>query len=442
MTWMEPAKSARLSRHFQSSNVVLIIWGWLKVSRMSALRVRSASVVGGVLALGMATSVLIVKAPGLVLAVLALGVLVLLPPWVLLAGAVVGEYVYLEPISGGGLIVSDILLGTFLLRWSVPRLVHQLPLLPSDLRPVAGWVLAFLAWAWISLVITDAWGSAPALARVSLYMLVLLAASSYPSRWVPLAVGIYALVEAVAALLGVTGTVAGRLVGFGGDPEILGTLMIAGIACSVTFRRFHLMVLALLALVGALTLTRATWVAASVMLALILVPRLAQRKSATLVLGMVVVVAAVLAHPYLTAAFDLNPDSVPLRLASWQAGLDLVAAHPIVGVGWAQNPVFNLWIELASSTGVLGAALFSILLIALFRRLVSKRGSVARAGLLYFVGFVIYSGQVMTLGAGNRLTITFTVLVGSALGALEAPVVRARTGTLLRPSQTSGVRSG
>jgi hypothetical protein len=371
---------------------------------------------------GLALGYAVVRWPQALSLMLGLMALFFVPRWLLLAGAVVADWSFGRPISAVGLLISDLLLAVFLARWTIPRLIRGDFALTPQIRRLAAWTIGFVLWTWISLAVADSWSTAPALGRVTMYLLVLLAAADYPNRGLPQMVALYASVEAALALSGVTGgSVGDRLVGLGGDPEILATLMIAGIACSVTFRRLRLPMLALMVAAGALTLTRTAWVAGAVMLALILMPRLTRRRTTLVGLAGVAVLLAFWLHPLVTATLQLNPQSFELRRASWEAGTNVALEHPLVGVGWSLGEASNLWINLAASTGILGAVLFTGLLVSVFRRLAGHADPVVRAGLLYLVGFGIYSLQTMTVSAGNRMTIAFAALVGSGLGAISDP---------------------
>jgi len=308
-------------------------------------------------------------------------------------------------------------------------------------------LLAFAAWAWLSVAATTSWGSATALGRVTLYAacFACLSLTSRSARPLFLFVMWLSLLQLVlSVLLNV------ELDTFVGDPHQLGMLLLAGLAgTAFLVRPRSRLLVSIVLLVGIIATTRrGIWIAGAAEVTALLVTRAQGKvqKLAPIALAVALAVGASLlgvlsAEEQLQTDLSLNEDSVQLRSESWQYGLQLAAGHPLLGVGWASGnadieegvvrglpPIhaqdtfapYNLWINLAASTGIVGAALFTMFLVTLGRGYIAATTAhpAARAGIVLLVGFVVLSVSEMTLYAAAPATINFLLLSGAALGSL------------------------
>jgi O-antigen ligase len=131
--------------------------------------------------------------------------------------------------------------------------------------------------------------------------------------------------------------------------------------------------------------------------------------------------------PVATSQLDLNPGSVSLRTDSWQSGTDLIERSPVFGHGWAvggavesnrsTSPPYNLWINLAASTGILGAVLFAVFVTRLLGATMHSRSPEAMAAFPFLLGFMAQSLGEMTLYAASPGSMLFMALAGAALAA-------------------------
>lgn len=369
-------------------------------------------------------------------------VAVIAPPWVLLAGAIVAQDVLpREPIVGQ-LILSDLCLMAFVMRWAIARVIDSDRARLTRSRYL--WLGGFLAWAWLGVVVGGS-PTATALGRVTLYGAVFVAASTDRRLARPLLqlLALYAAFEAFLSLTGFTSSTGLRLLGFYGDPGVFGALMLAGVAGSMVLPfRLRLFTMPLVVSAGILTFTRATWVAMAIQGALILLPRVRRRRALIAALVAVVVALAFWAAPIVTERFGLNPHSVPLRVSSWQRAVELIRDEPVNGHGWDVGGTlgrgvapYNLWLNTAASTGVVGALLLTGFLAAVVRDLVRVRNRVAQAGLIYVVAFLVLSLQTMTIHAAGTVTIAFFSVAGVCLAVAKQPLGPSdpRRGTSERP---------
>jgi O-antigen ligase len=347
---------------------------------------------------------------------------ILAPRWTLLATAIVAQDVIPRTLIIGPFLLSDLALLLFVSRWAAGRTlgIDREPLT----RPWHLWLFAFVGWAWLSLFLVDA-PTATALERVTLYAAVFVAASTDRRLAKPVLIflALYSAFQAVASLAGFTSHLGSRLLGFNGDPGVYGTLMLAGIAGSMVLpTKARFLTIPPAAIAAALTLTRATWVAGIVQAGLIVWPRHRRRQ---MVIGALVGIAVALAFwlaPVVTERFDLNPTSVELRVTSWHTALDLIESDPFLGHGWdvggrsgrAAAP-YNLWLNTAASTGILGAVLITGFLAMVLRELVRSSDPVAHVGVIYLAGFIVLSLQSMTINATGNRTIMFFTVTGSCV---------------------------
>jgi O-antigen ligase len=237
---------------------------------------------------------------------------------------------------------------------------------------------------------------------------------------------VYAAIDATLALAGVTPSSGYRLLGIEGDPGTLGLTLLAGIAGSLVLSPWVRTVTLLPITVGIMfTLTRGVWIAAAGTMAVALMPRVHRRGLRVAIVAGLIVISGVMSIPWLTNELDLNPFSIDLRLVSWTSALDLIRSQPIVGVGWGGEQLFsissntplpfNLWLNVAVTTGVVGALLLTVFLIGLLRALVGSMHPVARAGLAYCVGMLMFSLGATFMFGGSSVAIDFFLLTGAAI---------------------------
>jgi hypothetical protein len=351
------------------------------------------------------------------------------PRWCLLGIAIASGHFLQGYQLPGGLIVSDLLLAVYVARVIASRLAGREAPFRWGWR---GWLVAFVGWAWLSLIVTGSWVTATALARVTVYAVVFLLASQDRSLAKPLFrfVAAYATFEAVLALTGVIPPALGRLAGLYGDPGVFGLLMLAGIAGTFTLPRWlRAICLPLLILATFLTFSRNVWVAAIAMFAIVILPRIQRRFLLVVAIIGVICLVGYLAAAYVTSQFDLNPQSLPLRLRSWETAVGFIQDHPGFGLGWDLGgqfghgtgvfPPYNLWLNVAASTGILGAVLLTIWLAFLVKTLAQASGILPRAGLLLTVAFLTNSIQAMSIYAAGTVAITFFILAAAAVAAAE-----------------------
>jgi hypothetical protein len=367
----------------------------------------------------------VVRAPRALLSGLALALSSVCPRWLLLAAAILAASTAVDYPIVGRLQLSDLLLILFVARSSTRWLAgHKRRALASS----AGWMIAFLAWAWFSLIVTQSWGTAWALARITLYGAVFIVALADDS----LAPNLYrfvlvlACLEAGLGLWELTPHVGSRIYGWYGDPGVAGLFFLTGLATARLVRP-SLRVLAYPLLIAAVarTYTRSIWVAGLISLFVLAWPRPRHR---LLRLGVFAIGALALAWfliPLVTEALHLNPASIVLRIQSWRYGMNLIWTEPLVGHGWAVGatagvlrmpPPFNVWINVGASTGLPGVVLLGGLLSSVLRTLSQSRSDVGAAAFQYTVAFLVVSLGEMTLWATSPATIEFFVLTAVALG--------------------------
>ena len=372
--------------------------------------------------------------PALTVACLAI-IAFICPRWLLLAGAIVTNRALVGYEVIGHLQAADILLLIFLLRWLSGMLASGVLRTPP--RALTLWLGTFLLWAWISLVLASSWQTGWALGRITMYAAVFVAASmdAHSARPLLRFIAAYACLEALLALIGVTARVEGRLYGIVGDPVQTGLLMLAGLAAVRTLGMFpRRIAYVLLWATIVLTFTRSIWVASSVSLLVVAWPNLRTRLMRVAAVTLLALAASWWLIPVATTTFHLSSESIDLRVQSWTSGVHLVQSKPIVGNGWAIGtasdistpPPFNLWINVAASTGIPGALLLTGFLVRLTASLAYSREALPRVWFQYVVGFLVLSLGEMTVWAAGSSTIEFFALTGAVVGALDTTLASPR----------------
>jgi len=350
----------------------------------------------------------------------------LLPSWALLAVALVAirdlpvpgfDATVMEPLRP-----ADLLLMIWIIRHAVTARSGERLRLPSSALLLA----AFFVWSAATSLVHGA--EITPLLRIALYAGIFAVLAARPARGelYPAIVG-YAVVEVVVSFPQ-WGT---RLIGVvTNDPQQLGMVVLAALAL-VLARRGHgalrPVLLALLAAAVVFGRTRGIWFAAAVLFALWLQPRLSRRRLLVLI-AVLLAVAFVLLDP-LTSALGLNPESGQLRAMSISSGLDAVAQSPWIGHGWAPasdpaadptetpaGPVYNLYVQLAVSTGLLGLGLWLAFQLRVLRSAARKD----RAAFLYLGAFSALSLTEATVYAGSLVTVLLFIFAGSAESAAAA----------------------
>jgi O-antigen ligase len=386
---------------------------------------------------------LVAEAPGPIVAGLLVTAALVLPPWMLLISSIILAHVLPGYTLVGALQGPDIALLLYLIRWSAMVLARGRAGF-QDRRVVLILALS-VGWWWISLILSGSTGTALALTRITLYATVFAAATSEKGlgRALLAGVAVYAAIEAALSLVGVTLRVEGRLAGTYGDPGIFGLLMLAGIAAAgVLPRPMPLIARSLTIPALILTLTRGAWIAVAVSLLTIAWPHVNRRMVRLAAAGALVLALSWWLVPLATTQLGLDPRSLPIRVASWRAGLELAADEPITGHGWAlgerfyssgQPQPFNTWINVAASSGVIGAVILGAFVLRLLRILSRSEETVARSWFAYLAGFLTLSLGEMTIYATSPATILFFVLTGAVVASTPGfPQVVTRGRTLGR----------
>jgi hypothetical protein len=366
--------------------------------------------------------------PATLMSMTALSATLLLPPAILLAGAIVtgnglGIAALQAPIAGP-LLLSDLLLLACLLRCLTYRPSGQ----AEPHRFVRVCLVLFLAWT--ILATARAGTSITPLLRIGVYgaSFLLLARRATDRRLVYGVVTCYALVSVVGGvLLGQT-----RLVGLDiGDPAQTGGLLLAALCPLLTseLRTPWRWLFGAVLLYGIfLTQTRSVWFATIVVLVV-----WAQKR---LTLTRLVHVFAVLALLGLqtvnrvTGVFGLNTFSADYRWQTIVAGMRRGLENPLFGSGWGyassvddlrmsvyayptldQVLPYNLFVCVFASVGLPGVLLLVVFLGRLLHRLVATR----EAPLLFTVAVLAMSMTEMTLYAGSMLTVLFFIYAGMGL---------------------------
>jgi hypothetical protein len=241
-----------------------------------------------------------------------------------------------------------------------------------------------------------------------------------------------ALADAILVVLGITPQEDGRALGLYGDPQQTGLLLLAGFCFAPLLPRPFRFPAMLLTLGGiGLTKTRSTWIGALGAIAARLLPRLRRGIPRLAALASVTLIVGWFLIPLATTRFELNPASIDLRTRSWDTGFDLIGQSPLVGHGWALGgsggvvgdngpPPYNLWINVAASTGLIGAATLTTFFVLLLRVLIRGTSREAALAVPYVVGFLLQSMGEMTFFAASPATIAFFAISGAAIGSLSS----------------------
>ena len=357
--------------------------------------------------------------PGLTILAISTVIAFLLPVWVPLAVALVAMWFRsLVPELPSGLLLSDVAMGIFMLRWAAPWFLYERD---KRLQTSTWWLLAFLSWAWIAMLFNQG-EEHLALARISAYGALFIATSVTRGVAKPLYI-----LAALAAAIQVAVLVASGVI-LVGDPHQLGQIAMAGIAGAQFVRnKVWRSALFLLSLAGvALCFRRGIWIAGAVEIGVLGLPLLRNRQGRKrLVLGVLVGAIAAFgmyqAQEALTARLGLNEESIVLRQEGWGNAITAIQADPIVGHGWATavesgQPAYNLGLNVAASVGIAGAVLIAGFFTALVLTL-SKRSDRESVGVFaYLLGFLVLSMAEMTFYAAAAGTAAFFVLLGAAVG--------------------------
>ena len=371
---------------------------------------------------------LVVRSPSLAIVAVAVGIGSLLPAWSLLVASLVtarGFDILLPRTGAGGWQSASALLALLAIaKWSIARRgsgqrwVNHISVLIGLL---IGWLIVASAAAGTSF-------TAPL--RLIPFALVPIAYYCEEPGEDRMLRGViwFAIAEVVLSL----GQVTKRLEGVHiQDPHQMGFLLVAALALvtshTVTMR-YPRLVVAFLLLAILATRTRGVWLAAIVLLALLLLPGATGSRALAIALGSVAI-GALLFTP-LTRAFDLNPHSADVRTESVSAGLQEAKTHPVVGVGWSSIPVvpgvehapgdrpYDLFVFLAV-VGGFPAAVLALLLTVSGARLAARRHFGA---LLFFGAFIAFSVSEATLYPGSLTAPLFFLFL--ALAVAGAPNTR------------------
>jgi len=381
-----------------------------------------------VLSLTASSGLLIALSPALYAWILGVVVCFIGPRWLLLVAAVVAGFIVPTTPLVGKLIVTDLLLLGFVTRSVVARTLASEGWRFTTLN-ANWWLFLFLGWAWLSLALAGSSQTAPALGRITLYALVFATISDddRPNRSILVSLALFAAVEAILALGGVTPRLGSRLLGFYGDPGVFGFLMMSGVAAAQILNKVARWLLTpILLLAMALTQTRGIWIAGAVVIAVLAVPHIQRRSLRIVTISIIVAAVAFWVQAELAPRLSLQPESLLVRVASWESAIALIESQPFTGYGWAVGiaeipagsvPPYNLWLNVAASAGIVGALLMTGFLASLVRELIKAAHRLPRLYLAFLAGFLVLSLGEMTLYAGSPSSIVFFVLGGSGLAA-------------------------
>lgn len=267
----------------------------------------------------------------------------------------------------GPLHPADVIALAYLVRLFLGRRFLELRVTPAR-------TALFLFLAWTALVTLTGVGVLSALCRVVLYAAVGIAVAARPrsQRWAHAGVVGLAIAEVVLYLPQAPSRLSGAFVG---DPAQMGALLIAALLVVCTAHRspaarFALGAILMFGIV--MTLTRSIWFAG---IAVALAAVLPRRWYLPLLLPPALAAVLMPFVGLITSRLDLNPESAALRTRSVSAGLREFQSAFFTGHGWAfttaagragltgvnEVPVYDLWIYLGLSAGLVGIALFAIL---------------------------------------------------------------------------------
>ncbi|MEX1264140.1 MAG: O-antigen ligase family protein [Actinomycetota bacterium] len=329
-------------------------------------------------------------------------------------------------------LLSDVLIMLFIGRSAVGLLLGRQP--PQAARKPIVALGCFFATAWLALAFTGELETAAAFARISLYGALFVAASCdrEGARATMISIALFASLEALLGILGLTPRVAGRLYGLYGDPGQTGLLLLAGYSFSTLLPQPWKTASTVLTAFGiVLTQTRSTAMALIVATLAWHWPRLRRGRLKLAVVAIMLVLIGWWLIPIATERFGLNAASIALREKSWWVGFSLIAREPLVGHGWAvgglptsgpgEQAPYNLWLNVAASTGLVSVAFLALFTYFLLDAIWRSDRRECSALIPFLLGFLVQSLGEMTFYAASASTIAFFGLTGIAAGALEAP---------------------
>ncbi len=266
-----------------------------------------------------------------------------------------------------------------------------------------------------------------------------------------------------------------RATGTTGDPANFGFIQLAALGFTLVLPKRARWYLTPVILAGiAMALTRNVWAAGVVEAGLLAIPALRVKPIRIVLAAACVPVIGLVAEPIVTKQLHLNPQSGEIRVNTIRGGLELTEAHPLFGVGWAQaqapiftrsasrascgrgharddgrhpgahgcrspargpreskRPVgqhadhgrvlraepFNVWVNVASTTGVPGALLLTVFLGATLILLTRHRNPASQGVLIFLAGFLVFSLSDMSLYAGGLTAMMFFALLGAGVAA-------------------------
>ena len=369
------------------------------------------------------------------------------PRSVLLAGAIVVRFLYPELVLAGELIPSDLLLGAFLARQGIRMLTPAIREGIFSSRH-SQLLLAFLLWAWLGLLLVQSWETSLALGRITVYAAVFFALMTDETLGPPIfrMLSIFAVFEAVLGLAGITPRQEIRLLGHYGDPHQFGLLMLTGLAGTCVMRPSARRLIFPILLAGVVhSFTRGIWLSTTVGLLTLFAPQLTRKRAVFLGLAAALVVGFLAIEPLITSRLSLNPETKEYRLLTIDIAIDTIVDRPVFGAGWAVGtldlpeditPPYNLWINLAASTGILGAILFTAFLLALLRALAYSTQPVARGALMYLSGFLVLSlAEMLFYANAPSSAMAFFIVTGAGVATARAQARRKQIDRLQHQSR-------
>ncbi len=274
-------------------------------------------------------------------------------------------------------------------------------------------LLAFFLWT--AFVTITGLGVLTALGRVALYAAMGVAVSYRPPAKRYLFAGIVglAVMEIILHMPYLPSRLHGRFID---DPSHAGGLFIAALLVVWTSRLHRPLKVLLVGLIAfgiAMTLTRSVWFAVGAVAFAAALPR---RWYVPLLLPPAAGLAALPLVPYVNSMLGLYEYSVTVRVKSISAGWRQFQENPIVGHGWqlasavrelgiigpSDVAIYNLWIHLGVSSGIVGLILFLTFVSTLAREALSDQKAY-----LFLVATLAMSLSEMHLYGQSLLALLF-----------------------------------
>lgn len=185
----------------------------------------------------------------------------------------------------------------------------------------------------------------------------------------------------------------GRILGAFGNPNAYGNYLVLNIIIMTALalanenrwtQRYQIAALLIMLLALLLTLSRGAWISLFVSLFVFFMFFEEGRGKVILILFSLVTVLFTITYftERLLTLTDINSSTIGARLVIWDQAIESIYNNPLIGVGMGQfsasavpfdsktfNVAFNVFLQVAVTTGLLGLLFFSWMLISYFREL-------------------------------------------------------------------------